>query len=265
MANRVNYDLIAPRYNRRYEASSSEGVARALLSSASATNARRVLEVGCGTGHWLEQLAVTSARLFGLDPSTGMLAEARRRDTPIGLCRARAEDIPFAGHSFDLIYCVNALHHFTDPRRFIREAFRCLRAGGMLAIVGSASHHRRESWYVYHYFEKTFERDQHRFPKWDDIRSWTVDAGFTDASQQIVEEIHDPKSGRKILTDPFLEKSACSQLALLPDAEYAVGRQRIEADLRAAEARGETIIFPCDITLTMLIAHRERARAASRN
>jgi hypothetical protein len=56
-----------------------------------------------------------------------------------------------------------------------------------------------------------------------------------------------------VLGDYFLQKHSTSQLTLLTDEAYAAGVRRIEAALAAAEAEGKTLVFPNDLSLTILI------------
>jgi ubiquinone/menaquinone biosynthesis C-methylase UbiE len=214
--------------------------------------ARRILEAGCGTGHWLAAMHAPGRDLYGLDPSIGMLIQARRRHVPLHLVQGHARRLPFPSESFDLVYCVNALHHFHDPPAFVGQAYRLLRPGGALAIAGTDPHGHRESWYVYHYFEGTYETDLNRFPTWETVWDWLVAAGFARLSLAEVEHISAPKQGRQVLADPFLQKNACSQLALLSDEAYRAGLHRIEAALAQAEAGGEILVFQTDIVIEML-------------
>ncbi len=72
----VNYDRIASTYNRRFEPDVERpGIARALGQLAREGPALDVLEVGCGTGHWLAQLGREGCQPTGLDLSIGMLIE----------------------------------------------------------------------------------------------------------------------------------------------------------------------------------------------
>jgi len=257
---RVDYDRIAPGYNRRFAANDTRGVAvalRSLVRELAGERARdreplSILEVGCGTGHWLAGLE-GGHRLCGLDLSAGMLRQARQRPVSLDLVRGRAGRLPFAGGTFDLVYCVNAIHHFDDRSGFVAEARRLLRAGGALAVAGMDPRRARASWYVYDYFPGTYEADLARFPSWGTVADWMIAAGFARLSWQTVETIYDAKAGRAVLRDPFLGKDATSQLTLLDDEVYAAGLERIERALAAAEEAGQTLTFPTDLMLDMLV------------
>ena len=252
MADRVNYDQIAPTYNRRFAGEWRSGTLVALEGLIQACGAVRVLEAGCGTGHWLDKLTIPARQLVGLDFSAGMLAQAQERENTLALLQGRAEELPFPAGVFDLVYCVNAIHHFQRQAEFIRQAQRVLRRGGALAVQGMDPHHQND-WYVYEYFEGTLATDLRRFPPWEQVMEWMSAAGFERLELSLAEEIEDPKTGAAVLTDPFLAKNACSQLALLSDQAYAAGLQRIRQALAEAEARGETLLFPNTIHIHQLV------------
>ncbi len=253
----VDYDRIAPAYDQRFKANRLDGVCAALQALAQDLQAEQILEVGCGTGRWLADLALERRRLYGLDLSAGMLDEAARRGESFWLAQGRGGRLPFHSETMDLVFCVNAIHHFDDPEAFIHEAQDVLRPGGAVAVVGSDPHGRRDDWYVYDMFEGTYETDLKRFPTWGAILDWMTASGVQRTTWQVVEHIVDHKVGREVLEDPFLRKNACSQLALLSDEGYAAGLRRIEATLARAEVAGETLVFPVNIVLAMMVGLRE--------
>ena len=256
----VDYDRIAPGYNRRFVAGSEQrGTAAALLALAEARTraglgvVERILEVGCGTGYWLASLRTATDRLYGLDLSAGMLAQARSREERLTLARGRACRLPFADACTDLVYCVNAIHHFQRKRDFVFEARRLLRPGGTLAVAGMDPRAHRHRWYVYDYFAGTYETDLDRFPSWGTVMDWMVEAGFDSIEWRLVEKITDHKAGREVFSDPFLQQDACSQLTLLTDEAYAAGLRRIGMALSEAEAQGDSVTFATDLVLAMLV------------
>jgi hypothetical protein len=70
----------------------------------------------------------------------------------------------------------------------------------------------------------------------------------------MVEQIHDPKIGADVLSDPYLEKNATSQLALLSEAEYARGIERIQNALAGSARANQELVFHSNIYLYMLKA-----------
>ena len=248
----VDYDRIASQYDRRFIAGRPQRKARALLDLARRLNASVALEVGCGTGHWLQELAPAVPALFGLDPSKGMLSQARTKRVPADFVQGYARRLPFRDGTFDLAFCVSALHHFADPRSFVAEALRVIQPEGCLSVMGRSPPTHVDDWYVYRYFEGTYERDVARYPAWETVSEWMAAAGFERTELAEIERITAHRRDRQVLTDPFLQKSACSQLALLTDKAYASGLQRLKQELTRAEESGESLVFQWEVTISML-------------
>ncbi|WP_410575354.1 class I SAM-dependent methyltransferase [Amycolatopsis sp. cmx-4-61] len=104
-----------------------------------------VLEVAIGTGLNLPCYPA-EVTLTGLDLSEGMLAiareRARRLGRPVTLRVGSAEDLPFAGASFDTVLCTFGLCAIPGPAAAVGEMVRVLRPGGRLILVdhvGSSS------------------------------------------------------------------------------------------------------------------------------
>ena len=249
----VNYDAIASTYNRRFAEQRRSGTLQALAELVQAMGAERVLEVGCGTGHWLAGLTNLARQMYGLDFSAGMLAQAQQQEKALDLLQGRAEELPFPAGYFDLVYCVNAIHHFQRQSDFIWQARRALKRGGALAVLGMDPHHRRNDWYVYEYFDGTFETDLARFPSLGQVMDWMITAGFERVESTLAEEIGDPKYGPAVLEDPFLVKNSCSQLALLSDQAYEAGLCCIRRALAEAEAQGSRLVFQDTIQIHQIV------------
>ncbi|HEY2387664.1 MAG TPA: methyltransferase domain-containing protein [Candidatus Binatia bacterium] len=105
----------------------------------------RLLDVACGTGRTLAQLAVAQPRLrlTGLDLSPYYLQEARRvlaDVADVSLVAENAEHMPFRNAFFDVLTSVHLFHELPRPARraVLAEMHRVLRPGGLLVIEDSA-------------------------------------------------------------------------------------------------------------------------------
>ena len=245
----ADYDQIAHTFDRRYERNEYAGVERTLQEFIGNQHDLRILEVGCGTGHWLEALQAPGRHLSGLDYSTGMLTKAQRRAQGAALIRGDANRLPLADHSFDRLFCINAIHHFPDKPAFLAEARRILRPGGMLLSVGLDPQRGLDQWHVYDYFPESLAIDRQRYASSAALREWMTAAGFKDCATQEVEHWRRRVPAPEAIAQGRLEKEATSQLSILTDAEYQQGIQRIHDDLARAEKEGRTLFLTIDLRL----------------
>ena len=128
---------LAPRYAYRY----SFGFSRlfqedwhAEMLSYMPARARRVLDLGCGTGFFLAELERQRPGAVGLDISHDMLRVSERYVPGARLVTADAEKLPFVERSFDAIFCKGSLHHTRDHVRFLENCRRALRPEGVLIL-----------------------------------------------------------------------------------------------------------------------------------
>ena len=97
---------------------------------------RRVLDLACGTGRWLERIMARGGRWgVGIDCSTAMLRVARTKAAIAGkLAQGACERLPFRAGVFDLVICSFALGHIRDLRAVACELARVTQPGGDVFI-----------------------------------------------------------------------------------------------------------------------------------
>jgi demethylmenaquinone methyltransferase / 2-methoxy-6-polyprenyl-1,4-benzoquinol methylase len=108
---------------------------RFLVSCVEAGPGDRVLDVATGTGLVARELVrAKGCAVVAVDQSPGMLAEARRRvSASVELVEASAEELPFAGGTFDALTFTYLLRYVDDPAATLRELARVVRPGGTIA------------------------------------------------------------------------------------------------------------------------------------
>jgi ubiquinone/menaquinone biosynthesis C-methylase UbiE len=245
--NRItDYDRIADRFDTRYAHYPYDGVRETLVNFLG-PQPSAVLEVGCGTGHWLSiGHEAERSLLVGVDPSAPMLDRARVAAPGARLVRARAEALPWRDATFDRIYCVNALHHFTDRVQFFNEARRLLRPGGGVLTIGKDPHTDRDDWWVYDYFEETRAIDRARFARVRTLRGEMALAGFSWTESMEADHIEVVQPAGEAIAKGIVDPGFTSQLTVLSEDEYQRGADRLR---KANDAAGGELQLVADFRL----------------
>ncbi len=97
--------------------------------------AGRVLDVGCGTGRWMEELQPVGI-IDGCDMSADALRFCQERDLP-RLAQASATALPYRDGSYDVVTALGLIEHIADDERMLAEAYRVLSPGGTLLLLTS--------------------------------------------------------------------------------------------------------------------------------
>jgi ubiquinone/menaquinone biosynthesis C-methylase UbiE len=94
----------------------------------------KLLDLGCGTGLFVERYLMRGEKAMGLDLSRGMIERAIQRCPGTSFTVASADQIPFREGTFDVVVSLLVFSYMSDPEQMLREAFRVLRPGGKAVI-----------------------------------------------------------------------------------------------------------------------------------
>ncbi len=161
-----------------------------LLRASGGAKGKRLLDVACGTGRTLAQIAQAhpELKLYGLDLSPYYVQQARElladvRD--VSLVSENAEHMPFADALFDVVTSVYLFHELPKNarRRVIAEMYRVLAPGGLLVIEDSGQYaESSDIRFFLERFPEDFHEPFYRDYLKDDLRAALEESGFEVAS-----------------------------------------------------------------------------------
>jgi ubiquinone/menaquinone biosynthesis C-methylase UbiE len=141
-ANPFTDPTIVTGYEAWYETSGrrADHLEKALLKRllAGFSQARTLLEVGCGTGHFTRWFGEQGLRAVGLDLSPPMLVEAVRLGS-LPYLQGEALALPFLDGVFDLVALITTLEFVADPAQVLAEGVRVARHGLILGVLNRQS------------------------------------------------------------------------------------------------------------------------------
>ena len=122
-----------------YQTPEVVGQRRAMVAMLKPVPGDKVLDIGCGPGFFMRDIANavgSSGRLDGIDPSETMCELARQRlsdcKVPNSVVLGGAESLPYADESFDAVILAQVLLYVPDVPKALSEVHRVLRPGGTL-------------------------------------------------------------------------------------------------------------------------------------
>jgi demethylmenaquinone methyltransferase/2-methoxy-6-polyprenyl-1,4-benzoquinol methylase len=165
------------------------------LSYLQIENGETVLEIGFGTGHCLQRIALSvskTGKAYGIDISDRMLQITRKRLEKAGLMNrvelyhGDAAKLPFINETFDAVFMSFTLELFDTPEipQLLNEVRRVLKVGGRLGVA-SLSRIKGNSVAL-----RIYEWIHSKWPKYVDCRPIYVEqflrkAGYTIQSKEV--------------------------------------------------------------------------------
>jgi len=133
---RMHYDMVADTYDyhydhrrgRKYHTHLSNHLMKALPEGGN------LLDIGCGTGLFVEKYIQHGGKGTGLDLSEKMVAKARHRCPDCEFIVGTGEKLPFGDCSFNAVSSVLVFSYVRDPVAMLSEVYRVLEPGGAVAL-----------------------------------------------------------------------------------------------------------------------------------
>ena len=183
-----------------------------------------MLDIGCGTGRFLEQLAEIS-KAWGVDRSPEMLEVARSRVQGAGLKLGDAEELPFKDGWFERATMWLVAHLLDRPRAFA-EAHRVLEPDGRLAVASFDPSYFDWFW-LNEFFPSMEAADRARFPTADELQA-ELEGAFAKVS---LKRISQRGSLDRETALERIRGKHISTFDLISDEEYEQGLERAEREL----------------------------------
>ena len=147
----------------------------------------RILEVACGRGGFVRELARAGARVTGCDFSSAALRAAstklRAAGTPrtAALIQGDAQNLPFADNTFDLVVSCETIEHLPDVKSAMQGIYRVTRPGGKLLLTTPNYANFMGLYEVYARFRHPGRRDDQPFDRrqwFPQVHAWVRRAGW---------------------------------------------------------------------------------------
>ena len=148
---RQNYDLIAEEFSGTRRSSWEE--IRPLADNANSGD--KILDLGCGNGRLLESFRGNAVEYVGIDNSSRLIDEARKKYPGNEFLAFDGFKIPFEDNHFDLIFCIAVLHHIPGRQMrndFLQEALRVLKPGGKIILTAWYFWAKKAYWRLFYKF-----------------------------------------------------------------------------------------------------------------
>jgi len=141
-ASRFDFDLVANRYDSWYagrRGAMYDRLEKKLITDFLPAKAegKKLLEVGCGTGHWSRFFSEYGFEVIGVDVSERMINISENKNIPNASFRiGDGHCLSFEDGIFDMTAAITTLEFVRDAELVVQEMVRCTRKPGGRLLIG---------------------------------------------------------------------------------------------------------------------------------
>ena len=236
MKNNDIYKDLSFNYDLRFQNDENNPVWLAVKAVRNISKDMKILEIGCGTGHNLQQLYNLGYRkISGIDLSESMIAKAKAKLPDVELLNADAESLPFTKNTFDIIIIAFAHHQFINLTKCLEEANRVLKKNGRLMIINIQPRKHKNHSVVFNYFPSAYKIDLNRYLSEQKLENLLSRIGFKYVRTQMISQQKLLLCNEEILNYYFIQKDSSSTLAMISDLDYQKGIEIIKEKISEAK------------------------------
>jgi len=142
-SSRFEFDLLANKYDSWYESAKGrmyDRLEKKAISRYLPENARgkKLLEVGCGTGHWSQFFSGYGFEVTGVDVSERMIEIAKSKNISNASFQVvDGHSLPFLDETFDVTVAITTLEFVHDAKSVVGEMVRCTHKPAGQLLVGA--------------------------------------------------------------------------------------------------------------------------------
>ena len=183
-----------------------------------------VLDVGAGTGKFLNYLKQSTSNIIAVEPIQEMLEQLKMVHPEIQTQQASSHDIPLESNTIDAILCAQSFHWFANIET-LQEFARLLKPQGHLGLVWNQRDESVDWVKALADFVKVYEGDTPRFHSYEWQKVFEHHSFFRLASKKVFVQ-HQIGSVEDVVSRRLLSTSF---IAAMSDSEQAQMKRKFEA------------------------------------
>lgn len=133
-----HYDHLAQFYDAQYSEEQNAQI-EATLNNTKLSQNDLILDMGCGTGILFQHVAKSAKLVVGIDASSKILQEAKKRTKQLSntaIIRADTDYTPFQNQTFNQVFAITLLQNMPNPLKTLQEIKRVSNLQPTIVVTG---------------------------------------------------------------------------------------------------------------------------------